>query len=741
MKNSLITLCLAVVFNSQAQQQLTGKVVFRATSETEALAGASIYWLNTSLGSTTDDNGDFSIPIATDQSRLVISYIGFKTDTLTISDPSKKLIHFMREDDSNSLDEITLAQRKKAVQKSYIETQNILTVNSAELLKAACCNLSESFETNPAIDVNFSDALTGTKQIKMLGLTSPYLLITEENIPMVRGASQAYGLTFTPGPWIESIQITKGAGSVVNGFESIAGQINTELQKPFTATPRFINLFRSANGRMEFNGHLNSALNDKWHAGLYLHGNQRNQKMDQNKDGFLDAPLAQQFNILNRWQYTDAEKGWVGFVNLRFMNDEKQVGQVAFDPQKNNSAIWGSEIKTRRWDTAFKMGYVIPEIPYTSFGFQGAYSQHDQEAYFGNRRYDILQDSGFVNLLYNSIIGNTNNTFKSGINFSYDRYQERVDTKNWDRIDRTVAAFFEYSYDNKENFSWVGGLRIDQHNNLGTFLTPRMHLRYLPDPKTILRASVGAGRKAANIFAENQTLFGTNRTINIQNTGGSIYGLDPEKAWNYGLSLRKILLSGDQNADITIDYYITQFDNQVVVDWERPTEISFYNLDGKSRANSLQISFDYAPSNTWSYRFAYKNYDVKTAYRSGFLQRPLQAQHRYFANVGWESIPTDKGKQWRWDFTYHGVGKQRVVAQNDNMPSKMVAAYALLNSQLTRAFSADFEIYAGLENIGNYTQANPIIEADNPFANTFDTAQVYAPVFGRMIYTGLRWNL
>ena len=248
---------------SSAQELLQGSLFTKEGTQNIPLEGASLYWLGTTIGTTTNEKGNFSLALSKDTTELIISYLGFKTDTLTIKN-QKSITHFLMASDSNSLDEVTISQRRKAIQKSYLEAQNIVNFNSAELLKAACCNLSESFETNPSIDVNFSDALTGTKQIKMLGLTSPYLLITEENIPMVRGASQAYGLTFTPGTWIESIQITKGAGSVINGFESIAGQINTEIKKPFSDVPLFANLFTSANGRNELNIQGNHKFNDRW---------------------------------------------------------------------------------------------------------------------------------------------------------------------------------------------------------------------------------------------------------------------------------------------------------------------------------------------------------------------------------------------------------------------------------------------------------------------------------------------
>ena len=742
MKHTLTLILSIICFLSIAQETLEGTVLSNEDDQEIPLQGASVYWLGTQAGTTTNEKGKFDLVFVKSTDQLVISFLGFKSDTIHIKN-QKRITHFLISSEAETLDEVTLTQRRKAIQKSYFEAQNIVSVNSAELLKAACCNLSESFETNPSIDVNFSDALTGTKQIKMLGLTSPYLLITEENIPMVRGASQAYGLTFTPGTWIESIQITKGTGSVVNGFESIAGQINTEIKKPFSDVPLFANLFTSANGRKELNLQGNKKLNSKWSSGVFLHGNQRTQSMDQNADNFLDVPLTKQINLLNRWQYTDAKNGWVGFGSIRWMNDEKQLGTVGYDPttDRNSNSIWGSEIDTKRLDASLKIGYVFPEIPYQTFGFQSAYSKHDQEAYYGTRIYEIEHESFYGNLLFNSIIRNTKNKFKAGLNITFDHYFETVDRFYFNRIDRSFGGFFEYSYDNMNNFSLVSGIRADIHNNLGTFLTPRLHLRYLPNPKTILRASFGSGRKAANIFAENQTLFGTNRVISIVENGGSIYGLNPEKALNYGISVRKLFNLGSTSGDITADYYITNFIDQVVVDWEQKHQITFYNLEGPSRANSFQLSVDYSLNESLDFRFAFKNYDVKTTYNSGFLQRPLQAQNRFFANMGWETERNEKGAQWRWDLTYHAVGEQRLVETSRDFKGFYSPSYELWNSQLTRAFQTNFEIYAGVENFGNYRQINPIIGVENPFDADFDTSQVYAPIFGRMFYAGLRLNL
>ncbi|MFQ3334780.1 MAG: outer membrane receptor for ferrienterochelin and colicins [Candidatus Arcticimaribacter sp.] len=726
----------------QSQQLLSGQIKIQEFESKTLIEGANLFWLNTSIGTISDKTGSFKIPMTPKSNQLVISYLGFKTDTLTITKPIR-LFHTLLPDNNDALDEVRLTQRRKAMQKSYFESQNIIMVSSEELLKAACCNLSESFETNPSIDVNFADALTGTKQIKMLGLSSPYLLISEENIPMVRGASQIYGLTFTPGTWIQSIQITKGAGSVVNGFESIAGQINTEIQKPSSDAPIFINAYTSVNGRQEFNAHFNTKFNEKWSAGSYVHVNQRTQKFDKNADQFLDVPISKQINILNRWQYTDGSKGWVGFASLRFLDDSKQTGSISFDPKvhKNTTSFWGSEIETKRLDASVKIGYVFPETTYKSFGFQSAYSNHNQDSYFGLRRYEIEHKSFFTNLLFNSIISNTKNKFKTGINFSFDEYNEQVDLIDYKRRDEVVGAFFEYSYDSLDKLSLTAGIRIDSHNRLGTFITPRLHVRYNPWERSVLRASIGSGRKVANIFAENQKLFGTNRLIQVRENGGSVYGLRPEKAWNYGLSFRQGFTLFEKLGDVTVDFYRTQFEDQVVVDWEQASHIRFYNLEGSSYANSFQLEIDYVPFRNTALRLAYKNYQVKTTYGTQTLQKPLQPKQRFFANFEYRLENEEKGSQWKADWTYHFVGEQRLPSNSRDGVGFLSKSYGLLNIQITRVFSTQFEVYLGGENLGNYKQLNPIVGAENPFGTTFDTSLIYAPIFGKMFYAGLRFKL
>ena len=717
------------------QEIISGKILFSSDNKDYPIEGANIYWLNSSSGTVSGQDGKFSIEKMQNNSELVISYIGFVNDTIKVTD-QKYLDHYMKVDD-NDLNEVTVVKKKNPTQRIYSMAQNVVLISEQELLKAACCNLSESFETNPSVDVNHSDALTGSKKIEMLGLKSPYILITEENIPMVRGASQAFGLSFTPGTWVESIQVTKGMGSVVNGFESIAGQINAELKKPLNDIPLFLNGFYGFDGRVEMNAHLNEKVSEKLTTTFFLHHSRRDKVNDKNNDGFLDKPLQEQNNFLNKWQYTDAINGVVGFFNIRYLDDEKIIGM------NNNESrnVWNGEISTKRFDSSFKLGYVNPNLPFQSLGLQLSYSSHDQNSLYGFRNYDINQNSFFSNIVYNSIITNTQNKIKFGLNYRSDVYDEILNRLDVGRKDTSFGSFFEYTYDNFNNLIIAAGMRYDTHNNMGSFFTPRFHIKYRPVDRFTLKASFGQGRKIANIFAENQQMFFSNRSIEIIDSepGNSTYGLNPEKATNYGLSLDKgFNLFGGQG-NFIIDYFKTDFDDKVIIDFEYPGIVQIYNsTDKKSYYQSFQAEIIYS-INRFNMTTAYKNYDVQISYNDGIKSKPLQPSKIFFLNIGYESQNND-GKLWKYDFTLNRVGKQRLM-RNPRDSTSHTSPHTFINAQVTKVFSEKFELYAGGENLLNYKQENPIIFSEDPSNSFFDASIIHGPIFGASFYAGFRFKI
>lgn len=699
----------------------------------EPLFGANAYWLGTNNGAITDEKGQFELGIVDGSHVLVISYVGFKSDTIHVHDNDELNVVL---EPSATLDEVKVEKRRNTTQLKMLTAHKEEVISEHELLKAACCNLSESFETNPSVDVSFTDAVTGTKQIEMLGLAGKYSQITRENMPDIRGLSSIFGLTFIPGTWVESIQLNKGTGSVVNGFESMTGQINVELRKPETADRLYFNLFGNEGGRLEANLNIAQKVNHDWSSGLLLHVKNNSVKTDRNNDGFVDHPLSEQYIGVNRWKY-------IGHDGLRFQAGVRGTyikntgGQT--DYERNEQAltdVWGMELDVKRLDGWAKLGKVYLDKPYKSLGFQLSASLHDQNSKYGLTAYDAQQQSLYANYVYQNIIGTSDHSYKTGISFQYDSYNENINLMAYDFTELVPGAYFEYAYKYLEKFDLVAGVRADYHNLYGLFFTPRMHVRFAPQDRTTLRASVGKGLRTASIFAENSGIFASNRSIQvISSDANNPYGLNPEVAWNFGFNVTQKFTLEYRDGSITLDLYRTDFQDQVIVDRESSRLVYFYNLDGQSYANSLQIQFDYELIKRLNMRMAYRYYDVKQQYNSGFKQKELSSSHRAFVNFGYQTR-----NYWYFDYTLNWQGPKRIpvtnVATDERSPS-----FYLMNAQISKTWNEKFDVYLGVENLLNFKQQNAIQLANDPYGPDFDASMIWGPVFGRMTYAGIRYRL
>ncbi|MCG8697054.1 MAG: TonB-dependent receptor, partial [Bacteroidales bacterium] len=632
--------------------------------------------------------------------------------------------------------------RRKSTELSMFDPIKYEKMGEKELLKAACCNLSESFETNPSVDVSFTDAVTGTRQIQLLGLAGPYTQITRENMPDVRGLSSVYGLTYTPGPWIESIQLNKGTGSVANGYESIAGQINVELRKPEDADRLYLNLFANESGRTEVNANLAHRFkNEKWSTGLLLHGKDNSFQHDNNNDSFLDHPLGNTFIGVNRWKYV-GDNGMRVQLGVKLTSIDKEAGQYDELGVSTGYPTWKMNLEINQVEGWSKIGKVYADKPWKSQGLQLSGSFHQQESRFGNNEYNASQSSIYVNYLYQGIISNTKHKFRTGISFKYDDYKEELNHSSYDRMELVPGIYGEYTYTHLEKFATVAGLRFDHHNHYGLFVTPRLHLRYAIVEKSVLRASVGYGYRTANVLAENNSLLASSRQIIIEgDDSNKPYGLNIEQAWNYGINFTQKFILDYRGGSISFDLYRTNFVNQIVVDLDQnPQQAVFYNLNGRSYSNSFQSQFDYEVINRLDVRLAYRWYDIKTTYAGDLQQKPLIASHRAFANFAYQSR-----KHWKFDYTLNWQGRKRIPNTSANPVQYQLDEYSpsfiVMNAQVSKSWREVFEVYLGVENLLNYKQKDPIIASGEPYSEYFDATMIWGPVFGRKIYGGLRYML
>jgi outer membrane receptor for ferrienterochelin and colicin/copper chaperone CopZ len=648
------------------------------------------------------------------------------------------------ENNEKHIEGVTVTGSKATTSLNKKEAGLVFNIDRKELLKAACCNLSESFETNATVDVSFSNAVTGTKQLKMLGLDQKYTSLTKELLPEIRGLASAYGLNFIPGRWIESIQLTKGGSTVTNGYESITGQINTELLKNSERPETSLNLFSDFNGRAEANITSVSPINEHWSQTFLLHGNGTFGNTDMNDDGFLDRPKGTQINVAYLLNYNDLEHSGLGsHFGINFIKDNRTSGQTAFDKSldQDEQTAYGVGIDISRFQVWNKTGYVFKGKPYQSLGWMNQYVYHQQDSFFGLRNYSGKQHTYYSNLIFESILGNTNHKYKAGASFMYDGYEEKYLTDNFKRNEIVPGIFAEYTLTGLK-YTLVAGARADFHNLVGTQFTPRLNFKYDFTPQTILRLSAGRGFRTANVFAESQQYFASNRSIQILQNGGNIYGLKPEIAWNYGASLQQEFKIFGRKSTIVADFFRTDFQDQVLVDLDRsPQQLSFYNLEGKSFANSFQTQWDFTPFKNFDVRLAYKYYDVQADYLDGRREIPFMAKHRGFVNLAYSTNKNNNDGFWSFDTTLNWVGKQRLPNTSTNpeefqLPSYS-ESYAVLNAQISRNFNKKLRAYLGGENLTSYYQKNAIVDFKNPFGNYFDGGMVYAPIMKANLYVGL----
>ncbi|HLO81350.1 MAG TPA: TonB-dependent receptor, partial [Chitinophagaceae bacterium] len=643
------------------------------------LPGASLTWIGKPDGAMTDKHGVFSLPF-TEPGNLVVSYTGYKPDTIHIASTADVQIILAS---NGMLNEVKIIAKAKS---TYVSTSNafrVATITSKELLKAACCNLSESFETNPSVDVSYNDAVTGSKQIQLLGLSGIYTQLTVENLPGPRGLATPLGLNSIAGPWVESIQLSKGTGSVVNGYESIAGQINVELKKPETGDKLYANGYVNSMGKTDLNLNYAIKLNDKWATAFLLHDDFLYNKTDFNKDGFRDLPTGNQFSAVNRWKY-DNGKGFMMQFGAKMLLDNKTGGELDYNGDKFNSQVYGLGIKTDRYEGFAKVGYVFPGKKYRSVGLQLSGYSHQQDAYFGLNPYNGSQENFYSNLIYQDIIGTTIHKYRAGISFSSDNYSELYQNKQYNRSEVVPGAFFEYTYTMNEKFNLVAGIRADHNSLFGWFATPRLNIRYEPVKGTTIRLSGGRGQRTANVFVENMGSLVSSRMVSILGAPtGKAYGLDPEVAWNKGISVDQKMKLFNREAMVSVDFFRNDFQNQVVADMEDPRQLKFYNLDGKSYSNSFQVEFTTIPVKNLDVRLAYRWFDVKTTYGTELLQKPFTASHRAFMNLAYEVAG------WKFDYTLNFVGEKRLPSTESNPPQYQFplvsSAYVTMNAQVSKS--------------------------------------------------------
>ena len=757
-------------------QQLNGVVFGNDRSGgTTTLPAANVYWEGMQQGVTTDADGKFSIEIpksgaverndtVSDEAntqfrpRLIASFIGYQNDTIDVSAGVNQVEFMLNE--GVMLDETVVSARRRGNYLSRITPLQTEIITTSGLQKMACCNLAESFENSASATVGFTDAVSGAKKIQMLGLSGIYTQMLDENIPTMRGLASTFGWNYVPGPWLESIQVSKGTSSVVNGYESTTGQINLEFKKPDQTETLFLNLFGSSDGRMEAN--VTSAtpvVGKRLWTGLMLHGSAEQTEHDVNRDGFTDMPKTKLFNVYNRWIYDHHEKGIESRTDIKFLYDERDGGQISTHLPPNGERRYQTHIENRNLKVSNKTGISFGRREGQSIGIINSFTHHEINSVYGEKRYDGKQNTFYSNILISSYFANPSHKYVVGGSFLYDWVNERYGS--WFvsglppplslppffsvslllREEIVPGAFAQYTYSYCDKMTVIIGLRGDYHNQFGMLFTPRTNVKYNFTDHIIFRVSAGRGYRAPNVISENIGYLASSKYFNIE----TIKDLDIEKAWNYGANLTfYIPMSDNETMTVGVDYYRTDFDNQAIIDMEYDRrQIFFYNLQGKSYANAWQIDVNATPFKGFDIYAAWRLNDTQITYsRYGqnlTTDKPLTNRYRGLINLSYAT----NFEKWKFDITAQFNGSSRLPDLSSTgygFEEERSPAYPLYFAQISKK-TKRLDVYVGCENILNYKQKNPIIDAENPFGTDFDASRIWGPLMGRKLYAGIRLRL
>ncbi len=730
MKNiAKILLVKMILFNSllfgAEDIKIKGKVFLVSGGVEEAIPGASVMWEGSSIGVVTDENGAFRLNRIEESHTLVASFVGFTTQSIVVENQKEVNFYLV---EGVELDGVVVKGKSQGTHIDKMSMVQMEKITGAELCKAACCNLAESFVTNPSVDASYSDAATGASQIQMLGLKGTYVQMLTENMSNFNGLAQAYGLGYIPGPWMSSIQVSKGTSSVRNGYEAITGQINVEYKKPQNSELFYVNGYVGDAGRVESNVNGSVFVTDKLSTMILAHVSNNSKTFDKNKDGFLDLPFVRQYNFVNRWNYHNGN--YTSQFGLKVLNEKRQGGQVDFI--KNKPGAYGIDIGTERYEFFSKNGIVLNDLKEESIALQLSGIYHDHNSFYGKTLYDARQKSVFANLLY-AIRTSPKGSLSTGLSLQYNGYNEVLKDSLWTKHERVFGAFAEYTWELTDKLTLLGGIRGDENSLYGFLVTPRLHVKYDVSDFFHFRASVGKGYRGVNIIAENTPLLASSRTLYIAND------LDIEEAWNFGLNGICYIPIGERQMTLSAEYYRTVFQNQVVVDMDRDAHaIYFSNLEGESYSNSFQVEASYQLLKGLDVKAAYRMTDVKSSYHGELRKKPLVSDYKGLITTSYQTAR----QTWQLDFTTQFNGGGRLPDPDPVNPlwGKSFGAYTILNAQITRYFKR-WSVYIGSENMTDFTMDAPIIDAANPWGDNFDSSIAWGPIHGRKIYGGFRFAI
>lgn len=756
MKYLFLLLSCFVFYNSFSQK--TASISGKVAVENKEMQQAFIELLKTQHKTQTDSLGNYAIDnITAGNYKIQIASLGLKTITknIVLKENENLVLDFELKDNENKLNEVVVSGTLKAVKR--LESAVPVEVYSPIFFKKnPTASIYEALQNVNGVRPQLNCGVCNTGDIHINGLEGPYTSVMIDGMPIVSSLSTVYGLSGIPNSLVERIEIVKGPASSLYGSEAVGGLINIITKNPVKAPLFSFDVFTTS--WLETNADLGVKFNIKKATSLLgLNYYNYNQTIDNDNDGFTDVTAQNRISVFNKWNFSREQNRLFTFA-IRGMYEDRWGGDVRWEKKyRGGDEIYGESIYTKRGELLGS--YQLPTTEKLMLSFSG--TAHFQDSRYGTTSYIANQKIGFLQLSWDKKIGK--NDLLAGIASRYTYYDDNTPStavSNQNNPERTwlPGIFVQDEITFSEKHKILMGLRYDYNSIHGNIFTPRFAYKLKIDDDNILRFNAGTGFRVVNLFTEDHAALTGSREVVIANN------LNPEKSINANLNyIKKIYFPSGTFLGIETTAFYTRFSNKIVSDYETDAnKIIYDNINGYALSQGINTNIDLNFTNGLKLIAGATFMDVSNV-ENGIKTRPLLTE-KFTAtwSVSYKINPIDLSV----DYTGNLYSPMKLPLLSDTDPRNPNSPwYSLQNIQFTYTGWKNFELYAGIKNLLNFTpkRNNPFLisriedpfdknvqydsngkvlaTAENPYGLTFDTTYVYGPNQGIRGFFGLRYNL
>ncbi len=733
----ILLLCLSLPAAwGNRQGTLRGQVVDAATGE--ALPLARLRVLPEDIRAETDASGHFYLDtlVPHPDSRLVVQYMGFLSDTLAVQWDSFQTIKLQAD---KQLEEVVITGTMRAVSRKESPIP-VEVYRSAYFKTNPTPSLLEATGMINGVRPQVNCNVCNTGDIHINGMEGPYTLVLIDGMPIVSALSTVYGLSGIPNSMVQQLEVVKGPAAALYGSEAMGGIINVITKSPQQAPRLSVELMGTS--WQEFNADLGAkaSLGKRVQTLLGIHSFWYNQPFDKNKDGFTDLALQKRVSVFNKWAMQRPHQR-VATLGLRYVYEDRWGGQTDWDKRwRGTDSIYGEHVLTRRWELIGQ--YQLPAKEHVML--QYSFNHHLQDSWYGTSPYAAQQTVAFAQLYWNRNI--QQHELLAGATYRYTYYDDNTPatvTARGNNPQHTPlpGLFVQDEWTLNARNKLLAGYRFDYDRHHGGIHSPRLAYKWQPHRQHSLRASVGTGFRVVNIFTEDHAALTGARTVVIKEA------LAPERSYNTNLNYAAQFVRGAQFINLDATLFYSYFTNKIIADYDTDPNIIYYgNLNGHSTSRGVSLNASW--HSTLPLQVSTGITFMEVFRKEGRQREQLLFAPQWSGNV---MVGYTLPGHFRFDLTAQWNGPMRLPLQPNDYRPEYSPWFCLANLQVTKTWNERLELFGGIKNLLNFVPKEVYMRPWDPFDKytdqnnpenfTFDTSYNYAPQQGIRGFLGIRYQL